>query len=220
MVMTQTRPSSVKLTSLCHIAIKVEAEKLRLVPRSVTTARNSAMSGLTASNLPLYVVWGRSPAQGVFEKEHCSIDTDVFQLEVGGRRGISSLQLVDAEATPETRTPKTTSGRVFSSNHTIPGLSFAAALHTNTSKHQQPHPSPLCTDVVPLRHNQQEVPNLSVQNPNVNSSSMNDIFIVVATVFEHVMAEFNGVESEEDRIMDITKYTLKLMKRKGTGIDK
>jgi hypothetical protein len=36
------------------------------------------------------------------------------------------------------RTPKTTTGRVFSSNHTTPGLSFAAALRSNTGEKQQP----------------------------------------------------------------------------------
>jgi hypothetical protein len=45
------------------------------------------MCGLTASNLPLCVVWGQSPAKGQY-----SIDIDMLQLRVGGWRGTSSLQ--------------------------------------------------------------------------------------------------------------------------------
>jgi hypothetical protein len=35
---------------------------------------------------------------------------------------------------------------------------------------------------------------------------------VVATVFQHIMKEVSGAESEEDRIMAITKIALKLVK--------
>jgi hypothetical protein len=42
-----------KLTGLSHITIKVEAYKARLASRSATTAKSSAMSGLTAGNLPV-----------------------------------------------------------------------------------------------------------------------------------------------------------------------
>jgi hypothetical protein len=34
----------------------------------------------------------------------------------------------------------------------------------------------------------------------------------VATIFQQIMTELNGVEPEEDRIMAITKISLKLMK--------
>jgi hypothetical protein len=65
-----------------------------------------------------------------------------------------------------------------------------------------------------LRHNQQHVPSQSVQAPNANSficgchvqSSHNDMSAVT---------ELNGAESEEDRIMSITKIVLKLMKQNG-----
>jgi hypothetical protein len=40
------------------------------------------------------VVWGRSPAQGMPEKGH----TDMLSLQVGGRRGTSSLQLSRVQA--------------------------------------------------------------------------------------------------------------------------
>jgi hypothetical protein len=59
----------------------------------------------------------------------------------------------------------------------------------------------------------QQVPSLSVQASNANSSSLNDMFTVVATIFQQLVTELNGAESEEDRIMAITKIVLKLMKQ-------
>jgi hypothetical protein len=67
--------------------------KPRVVSRSITTANTSAMSGLTASNLPLVCGVGRSPAEGMPGKGQYSIHTDMLQLLVGGRSGASSLQL-------------------------------------------------------------------------------------------------------------------------------
>jgi hypothetical protein len=45
--------------------------------------------------------------------------------------------------------------------------------------------------------------------------TLNDTFTVVATIFQQIMTELSGAESEEDRIMDITKIVrvLKLMKQ-------
>jgi ABC-type thiamine transport system substrate-binding protein len=62
-----------------------------------------------------------------------------------------------------------------------------------------------------VRHNQQQVPSQSVQAPDANNSSLNDTFTVVAKVFQQIMTKLNGAESEEDRIMAITKTVLKLM---------
>jgi hypothetical protein len=42
-----------ELRSLRHIAVRVEAYKAQMVSCSFTTTRNSAMSGMTASNLPV-----------------------------------------------------------------------------------------------------------------------------------------------------------------------
>jgi hypothetical protein len=41
------------------------------------------------------------------------------------------------------------------------------------------------------------------------------MFTVVATIFQHIMTELNGAESEEDRIMTITKTVLRLIKQNG-----
>jgi hypothetical protein len=46
----------------------------------------------------LYMVWVRSPAQGIPGKGQYSIVADMLQLQVGGRRGTSSLQLSRLQA--------------------------------------------------------------------------------------------------------------------------
>jgi hypothetical protein len=102
------------------------------------------------------------------------------------------------------KAPKTTSGRVFSSNHTTPGVSFAAALRSNTQQEQQPHPSPVaqaCPVTVgemsappPFGLNQRQAPSQSDLAPIVNNSSLHDIFNLVGTVFQHIMTDLNGAE--------------------------
>jgi hypothetical protein len=112
------------------------------------------------------------------------------------------------------RAPKTTTGRVFSSSHTTPGLSFAAVLRRNAQ--QQPQPlsvAQACT--YSLEANPKLVSNQSVQAPNANSSSLNEMFIVVPTTCQQILTKLNGAESKEDRIMAITKTVLKLMKQNG-----
>jgi hypothetical protein len=53
----------------------------------------------------------------------------------------------------------------------------------------------------------------SVQDPKANSSSLNDIFKVVATIFQQIATELNGAEAEEDKITAVIKIVLKLMKQ-------
>jgi hypothetical protein len=61
------------------------------------------------------------------------------------------------------------------------------------------------SDPPTLRHIRQQATSQSVQAPNANSSSLNDMFKVVAAIFQQIMTELNGAESEEDRIRAITK---------------
>jgi hypothetical protein len=56
------------------------------------------MSGLTEATSPLYVVWGQSPAQEMLKKGQYDINTNMLQLQVGGRRGTSFLQLSRLQA--------------------------------------------------------------------------------------------------------------------------
>jgi hypothetical protein len=51
--------------------------------------------------------------------------------------------------------------------------------------------------------------------PTENRSPLNNMFRVVATAFQQIMIEANVAESEEDRIVTITKFVLKLMKQNG-----
>jgi hypothetical protein len=41
------------------------------------------------------------------------------------------------------------------------------------------------------------------------------MFTVVAKILQQIMTDLNGAESEEDRIMAITKIVLKLTKQNG-----
>jgi hypothetical protein len=65
-----------------------------------------------------------------------------------------------------------------------------------------------------MKHNQQQIPSQSVPAPNANSSSLN-MPTVASTVFQQTMTDLNGAESEEDRIMIITRIILNLMKQNG-----
>jgi hypothetical protein len=55
----------------------------------------------------------------------------------------------------------------------------------------------------PLRH--PTATTKSVQTPNVNSLSLSGMFKVVIMVFQWIMTELTWFESEEDRIVAITK---------------
>jgi hypothetical protein len=48
-------------------------------------------------------------------------------------------------------------------------------------------------------------PSESVQTRNVNSSSLSDVFKLVATGFQQIVTELNGAKSEGDRTLAITK---------------
>jgi hypothetical protein len=65
-----------------------------------------------------------------------------------------------------------------------------------------------------LRHNQQ-VPSQSVQVANANSSSLKNMFKAVAMIFQQIMTDLNGAESEEDRTMGITKSCIKTREENG-----
>jgi hypothetical protein len=137
------------------------------------------------------------------------MDTDMMQLQLGGQKGTSSLQLSrvcryakeEMRKRRSQRTLETTTGRVFSSSHTAPGQSFAATATASAALSCAGLPPP-------LRHNQQVS-----KARNSDSSSLNDIFTVVPTIFQKLVTELNGAEAEENRTMAITKIVLKLMKQ-------
>jgi hypothetical protein len=165
----------------------------------------------------MYVVWGqvtdtRSARKRIMQHWYRHAATSSWWMV----RNLI-LQTIEAAATPGTRcerksqtAPKTTSGMVFSSYYTAPGLSFVAALHSNTKQQRQPHLSPdeqACPATVGEISAQLlwGTTKYLVWTPNVNSSSLNDTFKIVTTVFQQITTEINGVKSEEDRIVAITK---------------
>jgi hypothetical protein len=122
------------------------------------------------------------------------------------------------------RTPRTTTGRVFSSSLTTPGVSFVAALRGKTEEQQQPQIHKV--DVAgadtmeprvpaPLPQHEQETTGQSVGAPNVNSLPLDQMLRAVVTVVQHFIVEFNGAVLEEAKIVVITKIVLNLMEQNG-----
>jgi hypothetical protein len=110
---------------------------------SAITARSLVTSGQTASNLVCdvgAVTCTRSaPRKRIYlPSQHAAT--------AGGRKGKPTPRQLKGLQTREggdagkksRRTPRTTTGRVFSSNLTTPGMSFAAALPGSTEEQQQP----------------------------------------------------------------------------------
>jgi hypothetical protein len=109
---------------------------------------------------------------------------------------------------------------MFTSNLTTPGVSFAAALRGSAAHQQKPQArqapvtdSPAGVNLSTLASEQQK-PGQSVRSPTVNSQPLDNMLIVV-TVVQQIMTEFNDAVSEEDKIVAITKIVLNLMKQNG-----
>jgi hypothetical protein len=66
----------------------------------------------------------------------------------------------------------------------------------------------------PLPQLNQQTTGQSVPAPNVNSLPLDNMLRVV-TVVQQIMTGCNGAVSEEDKIVDITKIVLNLMKQNG-----
>jgi hypothetical protein len=137
----------------------------------------------------------------------------MLQLQTGGRRGTSPLQLsrlqarqgIEAkEKVAEGAKDYNGKGVLFQPHHVKTILRRGA-----TQQQPQPQQPPSVHTPVPQQW-EKLVPN---QTSNANSSSLNDMFTVVATILQQILTEFNWAESEEDRIMDITKIVVKLMKQ-------
>jgi hypothetical protein len=118
-------------------------------------------------------------------------------------------------------TPKATTGRVFSSNVTTPGISFAAAVRGSTAQEQRPQalqipvadPSSAGRPNVPSPEQQQET-DQSVRAAIVNSEPLDSMVRVVILV-QQIMTDFNGAVSDKDKIVVITKIVLNLMNQNG-----
>jgi hypothetical protein len=103
------------------------------------------------------------------------------------------------------RTPKTATGRVFSSVRINPGLSFAAALR-GSGDQQQPQPQTTQVPVAPPPTTARQnltAPTLqqtdqSLHEPLVNSQPIDNMLKVV-TIVQQIMTEVSGAQSQEEK---------------------
>jgi hypothetical protein len=112
--------------------------------------------------------------------------------------------------------PKDTPGRVFSSNRTSPGVSFAAALR-GIAKRVLQEPQELSAAQQAAEEQSAPTPAQSRQSgraQKANSQPLDDMMQLV-TVAQQIMNELNGAVSEEDKLVAITKIVLNLMKQNG-----
>jgi hypothetical protein len=115
------------------------------------------------------------------------------------------------------RTPRATTGRLFSSNLTTPGMSFTAALRGKTEEQQQPQthqvtvagPSTIELGVpAALTQHEQQTRGQSIRAPHVNSLPLvKMLIVVVVTVVQQIMTECNGAVLEEAKIVGIKKLS-------------
>jgi hypothetical protein len=203
-----------KLRSLSNIAIRVEAYKAQT---SLTQCYNCGHVWANCKQPPRCMWCGaatcaKSAWKRAAQHRYGHAGTASWWTE----RNLI-LPYVEAAGTPEKRCERE-SRREHLSIHpeccslpTTPPQVFpqwwhCAATHdksSSLSRVSRPHlhrPAP-----PPLKHNPHQVPSQSVQAPNANSSPVNDMYKVVARIFQRIMTEHNGTKSEEDRIITITK---------------
>jgi hypothetical protein len=108
---------------------------------------------------------------------------------------------------------------VFSSNRITPAVSFAAALRGSAEQQQQPQANQVPVISTRSRDKTYADPNTAARNRSVSSGSKCsqtlDNMLIVVTVVQQIMTDFNGAVSEEDKIVAITKIVLNLMKLNG-----
>jgi hypothetical protein len=118
---------------------------------------------------------------------------------------------------------KNTTGRVFTSTPTTPGVSFAAALRGRKEDQEQPPARQVAVAApgaveqsvpAPTPQQRQQPTGQSVPAQNVNNEHLDNMLRVV-TIVQQIMTEFNGAVSEEEKIVAITKIVLNLMKQNG-----
>jgi hypothetical protein len=127
-----------RLPRLCYITIRVEAFRAQNGLISAITASRSATACPSASNLPSPCAAGVVTAQGVPRERENIFHLNMLQLSVRGKRKPPSIQLLRLQKKKSQRTNRTTTERVFSSNLTTPGLSFAPAPQGKREEQQQP----------------------------------------------------------------------------------
>jgi hypothetical protein len=219
-----------RLSSLCHIAIRVETYRAQ---NALTQCHNCQQFGHIWANYkqPPRCLWcgGGHLHKECPEKENTSSTPTCCNCRLaegenphpanyrGCRHAKEEMQEKKSQ-----KVPRTTTGRVSSSNLTTPGVSFAAALRGKTEEQQQPQthqeagPDTMEHRVAAAstQHGQQKT-GQSVRAPNINSLRLDKMLKVVVTVVQQTMAESNGAVLEEAQILAITKIVLNLMEQNG-----
>jgi hypothetical protein len=215
-----------RLPNLCHIAIRVEAYRAQ---SSLTQCHNCQQFGHVWANCkqPPRCLWcggghlhKECPEKGNTTSTPACCNCRLAEGEKphpanyrGCRHAKEELQKKKTQ-----KSPKNTTGRVFTSTPTTPGVSFAAALRGRKEDQQQPPAGQVAVAapgaVKPTPQQRQLPTGQSVRAQNVNSEPLDNMLRVV-TVVQQIMTEFNGAVSEEDKIVAITKIVLNLMKQNG-----
>jgi hypothetical protein len=214
-----------QLTALSHIAIRLEAHRAQ---KGLMQCHNCQQCGHVWANCrqPPHYLWcgGGHLHKECPEKENaaccnCQL-VEREKLHPANYRGCRHVR-EELQRRKLQRTPKTTSGRVFSSNLTTPCVSFMAALQGSTAQQQRPQACqvPMADPPAGVKSStpapgQQQKSGQSVWAPIVNSQPLDSMFRVV-TVVQQYMTEFIGAVSEEDKIVAITKIVLNLMQQDG-----
>jgi hypothetical protein len=102
-------------------------------------------------------------------------------------------------------TPKTTSGRLFSSNHVIPHLSFSAALRGQAEITPQQEAAANSTSKSGTKGKEQAT-GQSVQAPNMNNESQ-DMFRAFSVV-EQSMSGLKDAAAEEAKFVALARILL------------
>jgi hypothetical protein len=209
-----------KLSSLCHICIKVEAYKSQ---STLTQCFNRKQFGHVWPNCkqPPCCLWCGSghlhkdcPEKGNTSSTPVCCNCQLAEGEKAhpaNYRGCKHAKEEIRKKKPQ-GTPKTTSGRVFSSNPVKLHLSFTAALRGQADKQpQQKLAANSCNTSAPKPTEQ--TTGQSVQAPNVNSDSLDMIRAI--TVAQQIMVDLKGTASEESKFLSLAKIVYNLMKDNG-----
>jgi hypothetical protein len=218
-----------RLPSHCHIAIRVEAYRTQ---NTLTQCHNCQQFGHVWANCkqPPHCLWcggghlhKECPEKGNTSSTSACCNCRLVEGENPHPASYRGCKHVKEELLKKKsqRAPKATTGRVFSSARTNPGVSFAAALQGSGDQQQQPQANqvPVATSHTKVKQNipapaLQQTTGQSVQASHVTSQPFDNMLKVV-TVVQQIMTEVSGALSEEEKIVAITKIVLKLMNQNG-----
>jgi hypothetical protein len=219
-----------QLQSLCHIAVRVEANSDQ---NGLTQCHNCQQFGHVWANCkqPTRCLWcgGGHLYKEYTEKGNTTSTQKCLNCRLaegdnphpvnygGCRHAKEEMQNKKSQ-----RTPRTATGRFFSSRLATQSMSLATALRDKTEEQQQSQTHQMAGPAtmvhrIPVAFPQQEQQKAGqpVRAPNVNSLSVNKMMKVVVSVVEQIMTEFNGAIVEVPKIWAITKIVLNLMEQNG-----